>query len=44
MVQLKGDETPYDWVASGEVIAEPGAQMEEAAANAHALLARFPAQ
>jgi hypothetical protein len=44
MVELKGDVPPYAWVATGGVITDPGAQMEEAASNARVLLARFPTQ
>jgi hypothetical protein len=44
MVELKGNILPYNWVATGGVITDPGAQMEGAAANARLLLARFPTQ
>jgi hypothetical protein len=42
-VGLKRDLRDGGWAASGQVVTDPGAQMEEAAAAAHVVLARRPA-
>jgi hypothetical protein len=39
-VELKRSHPPNEWSAKGQIVTDPGAQMAEAAAAAHVVLAR----
>jgi hypothetical protein len=41
-IELKSHHIDHGWSLSTQIRTEPGAQMAEAAENAHVLLARFP--
>src|ERR1700677_3678318 len=41
-VELKRNHPPDEWSAKGQIVTDPGAQMAEAAAAAHVVLAHLP--